>query len=443
MVTVRLVEAQAPPSLGDVAGDLMEELAALGAAHDPYPTYERIRREWPVAETFGAVSLLRYGDVERILRHPRVSSDDRHSGTHEQLRAADRLGPDYLSQMDTRSFLHRDPPDHTRLRRLVTKAFTGARIEAMRPFVQALVDDLIDASAGPADFDLVADLAYPLPVAVISALIGVPPEDRPIVESWPRAQLCCSFEPGSLVAARQAQAAAGSAHVEPDRIQAQLTGYFDDLIERRRAQPGQDLVSALIAAEEQGERLSVDEVNATLRLLFVAGYETTVNLIANGMLALLRHPHQFEALRDDASLAAGAVEETLRYDTPLQFTRRIALVDLDIGGYRLARGTTMLLWLAAANRDPDRFADPDRFDITRGANHHLAFGSGIHACLGGPLARLQGVTVFRTLARRLVDAELQADPPPYRCDAFHAIAELPITFRGLKPPAVTNFMEER
>lgn len=437
-MTAEILELRTPPSLPEVAGPLVEELQTAAHAPDPYPIYGRLRREWPVAEVFGAVSLVRYADVETVLRHPLVSSDDRHSRAHQSLLEAQKLAPQYLAQMDRRSFLHRDPPDHTRLRRLVSRAFTPRRVEDLRPTIEGLVDEILDRAAERKRIDLVGDLAYPLPIAVISRLIGVPPEDRPIVESWPRAQLCCSFEPSSLYAAATAETSdpdgrERAAPAAADLIQEQLESYFDVLMEQRRKQPGDDLVSALIAAEEHGDQLTPDEINATLRLLFVAGYETTVNLIGNGMLALLRHPDQLAALRHDPALVAGAVDETLRYDAPFQFTRRIALDDLDVGGYRIPGGTTILLWLAAANRDPARFADPDRFDITRTDNRHLGFGTGIHACLGAPLARLQGAVVFHTLARRLVAPHLEADPPPYRQDVFHALQDLPVAFDLVRP----------
>lgn len=261
---------------------------------------------------------------------------------------------------------------------------------------------------------------------MICELIGIPTQDRPFVASWPRTQLCCTFEASSLGAAAKAHPAGPDRLVEADRIQQQLTDYFAALIERRRRDPGEDLISALIAAQEHGDALSTDEINATLRLLFVAGYENVVNLIGHGTLTLLRHPDQWAALRQDPSLAAGAVQEALRYDAPFQFTRRVALVDLHIGGYRIASGQHILAHLAAANRDPARFTDPDRFDIHRADNHHLGFGTGIHACLGGPLARLQAEIVFTTLTRRLTTPQLEVDPPPYRADVIRSLAELPI-----------------
>jgi len=419
-----------PPALAEHADpDLYAAFAGGKFAHmqDPYPWYARVRRDYPVLDLYGMVNVFRYDDVAAVLRHPQVSTDDRASALYQSLYADDKLGLAYLSQMDDRSFLHRDPPDHTRLRRLAAKGFTPRRVDALRPFIRRTVDGTLDHAAG--HLELIADLAYPLPIAVICELLGIPDEDRAFVATWPRAQLCCTFEQSSTYAAKQVAKAqsGGPQQAEADRIQQQLTDYFALLIERRRGTPGDDLVSALIAAEESGEQLSTEEINATLRLLFVAGYENTVNLIGHGMLALLRHPDQFAALRDDPALAGGAVDEALRYDAPFQFTRRIALADLDIGGYHVPRGHIISAWIATANRDPHHFPDPDRFDIRRTDNHHLGFGTGIHACLGGPLARLQAEIAFTTLARRLVRPRLDVDPPSYRTDVVRSIESLPVT----------------
>jgi hypothetical protein len=423
-------EQRTPPTLPpDAAADVL----ATGSAIDPYPTYDRLRRDYPVAELAGMVTLFRYTDVAALLRHPQVSSDDRNSTLHRSLVAEDKLTPASLSQMDDQSFLHRDPPEHTRLRKLVAQGFTARRIAGLRSFVQRTVDDAVTAAVD-GRLELVGELAYPLPIEVICELLGIPAEDRPFVASWPRAQLCCSFEAGSLAAGQKA-AVDNRRQVEADRLQQQLTDYFALLIERRRGTPGDDLVSALLAAQEHGGRLSVAEVNAILRLLFVAGYENAVNLIGHGVLALLRHPDQWAALREDPALAGAAVDEALRFDAPFQFIRRVTLTDLDIGGYRIRRGQHVIAWLAAANRDPAQFPDPDRFDIRRRGNHHLAFGSGIHACLGGPLARMEAEIVFTTLTRRLVQPRLKIDPPAYRSDVFRSLAELPITIDGVREPA--------
>jgi hypothetical protein len=399
----------------------------IGSTADPYPIYRRLQRDFPVAELFGLVSVSRYDDVAAVLRHSQVSTDDRNSTVHHTLRDQDKLSAPYLSQLDNQSFLHRDPPDHTRLRTLVAKGFTPRRTEALRAFIQRYVDDVLDAATPAGHLELVADLAWPLPIAVISELIGIPTEDRAFVATWPRTQLCCSFEAGALKTAAELDQPEAPRQAEADRIQQQLTDYFALLIDRRRREPGDDLVSALIAAEEHGDQLTVEEINATLRLLFVAGYENVVNLLGHGTLALLRHPDQWTALRDNPDLAAGAVDEALRYDAPFQFTRRVARADLDIGGYRVSAGQHILVWIAAANRDPQHVAGPDSFDIHRTDNRHLGFGTGIHACLGGPLARMQAEIVFTALTQRLAEPRLDDDPPRYRTDVFRSLDTLPIT----------------
>ncbi len=428
-MTTSIAGSRAPDTLPSES-DLYPALHSgeLGHSADPYPTYRRLQGDYPVVELFEGVSIFRYDDVAAVLRHPEVSTDDRNSTLHQTLRAENRLAAPYLSQMDERSFLHRDPPEHTRLRKLVTTSFTPRRIEVLRSFIQRQVDDALNNAAATGHLELVADLAYPLPIEVICELLGIPAEDRQFVATWPRAQLCCSFEPGSVMAAAELQRAGPdfSRQAEADRIQEQLTGYFADIIDHRRREPGDDLISALIAAEEDGERLTVDEINATLRLLFVAGYENVVNLITHGTLALLRHPDQWVALREEPALVSSAVDEAMRYDAPFQFTRRIAMADLEIGGYRIPRGQNIMLWIAAANRDPAQFTNPDAFDIRRSPNRHLSFGTGIHACLGGPLARMEAEIIFATLTRRLVDPRLDDDPPRYRTDIFRSVEALPI-----------------
>lgn len=431
-------ELRTPPTLSDA--DLHTEITsgAISHAPDPYPSYRRLQRDYPVVHLYDMVSVFRYADVATVLRHPKVSSDDRNSALHQSLHADNKLAPVYLSQMDDRSFLHRDPPEHTRLRKLAAKGFTPRRVAALRPFIQRQVDTVLNAaSAAGGRVELVADLAYPLPIAVISELLGIPEEDRAFVATWPRAQLCCSFESASAYAALEVEKSGPDKpqQAEADRIQQQLTDYFAHLIDQRRSQPGDDLISALITAEEHGQQLTTDEINATLRLLFVAGYENAVNLIGHGTLALLRHPDQFAALRHNPTLGTSAVDEALRYDAPFQFTRRIALADLDIGGYHVPRGQTVIAWIAAANRDPAHFTDPNRFDIHRTNKGHLAFGTGIHACLGGPLARLQADIAFTTLAKRLVNPRLEADPPAYRTDLYRSLESLPIAVSDLRPTA--------
>ena len=392
---------------------------------DPYPFYRRLLDEAPVSEQtdYGYVMVARHADIVRLLRDRRLSSDDRNTDEHEDLVATGVLGAEYQALLDQRSFLRRDAPDHTRLRALVSGVFTRRAVERLRPAVQRMVDEAIDRAAGRGRMDLVEELAYPLPVTIISQLLGVPAEDHLRLRSWSRAQLCCSFEASGTLPGDQQQ--------RNCMVQGDLTSYFDDLIARRVHEPGDDLLSALIAVRDEGDRLTLEEVNATARLLLVGGHETTVGLIANGTLALLRHPDQLALLRQRPALVASAVDEVLRYDPPFQFVTRMALEDVEVGGYRIARGRVIVLWLAAGNRDGDHFAEPDRFDVTRSERQHLAFGAGAHFCLGAPLARLQSEIALGTLARRLSEPELEKDPPDYT-DAVHAIAELPIRFQGVQ-----------
>jgi cytochrome P450 len=286
-----------------------------------------------------------------------------------------------------------DPPDHTRLRSLVHKAFTPRMVAQLRPSIQQLTDELLDVAAETARregaVDLMAAFAYPLPVAVICALLGVPQEDYVQFHGWSDAiarTLDLNDDPAiydrGAVAART------------------LTDYLDGLLSARRLKPQNDLISALVGLELEGDKLTKEELFGTCALLLIAGHETTVNLIGNGTLALLSHPDQWQLLQAEPELAPAAVEELLRYDSPVQMTTRIAHETFEHRGHTIRRGQEVAFLLGAANRDPDRFPNPDRLDITRSDNRHLSFGGGIHYCLGAPLARLEGEIAFNTLARR-------------------------------------------
>lgn len=302
-----------------------------------------------------------------------------------------------------RSFLMLDPPDHTRLRRLVSKAFTPRLVERLRPRIEALVDELLDGARG--EVDLIATLAYPLPVTVISEMLGVPPRDRDLFKGWSDS-LARGLDPDFLLP-----------HAEialRDEARAQFEAYFGELAAKRRADPRDDLVSALVEVSDGGDALSEKELLATCVLLLVAGHETTANLIAGGALALLRHPDQLAVFRERGADVAAAIEELLRYDPPVQLTVRVALEDTELDGIHIEPGTPILLLTGAANRDASVFRAPDRLELRRyckghDAPRHLSFGHGIHFCLGAPLARLEGQIALRKLFER--DVTLLGDPP--------------------------------
>lgn len=366
---------------------------------DPYPVYRRLRTEDPIHQSpFGVRVMSRYADCVAILRDRRWSSDARNSSYGSFEPDLDLLG-------DARPFLFLDPPDHTRLRGLVSKAFTPRVVEGLRPRIQEIVDELLDRAAGDGQMEVIQDLAYPLPVTVISELLGVPAEDHKVFRGWSH-DLARSLDPQPSPSAQALDRLKGAI--------ASFDDYFQRLIADRRRHPKGDLLSSLVEVEQQGDRLTEAELLATSRLLLVAGHETTVNLIGNGTLALLRHPDELRKLRDDPSLARSAVEEVLRYDPPVQLTGRIALEDIEVAGVTIPKGRGVILLLGAANRDPDQFADPERFDITRDDDSHLAFGFGIHFCLGAPLARLEGQIALSSLVRRMDGLQLRTEAPEYK-----------------------------
>ena len=312
--------------------------------------------------------------------------------------------------------LFADPPDHTRLRRLVSRAFTPQRVEALRVAVQTIVDDLLDDIGQSQEIDIVESLAFPLPVTVIGELLGVPPADR------------AGFQP--LVAAGVAALDPTADNASLDRalaVQDQMAAYFVELVAERRQRPQDDLLSGLVAARDEGDTLSDDEVIGTAILLFAAGFETTTNLIGNGLLALLRHPDQLERWRSDPTLARTGVEELLRWDSPVQLNGRTALVPAEVAGQHLDPGDFVTILAAGANRDPARFADPEVLDIGRADNAALSFGSGIHHCLGAALARMEGEVVFTSLLDRFGTIELAVDEPERRPTlVLRGLASLPV-----------------
>ena len=367
---------------------------------NPYPMYARLRAEDPVhwSALMEAWVLTRYDDVVAVLTDSRFSADRRQARNRfadEIARRAEEFGPFGR----TRTMLTSDPPEHTRLRRLVSKAFTPRMVEGLRPRIQEIVDELLDAVAQNGRMDVIRDLAYPLPVIVIAEMLGVPPEHRDQFKHW--SDEIVGVLGGPLVPQETLERSRVAVH--------ELAEYLSGVIVERRREPREDLVSGLIAAEEQGQILSEDEMLATAMLLLVAGNETTTNLIGNGMLSLLRNPDEMERLCADPSQVPTAVEELLRYDGPVQATGRVAMEDLEIGGQKVTKGQAVLTVLGAANRDPAQFGKPDELDLDRQPNEHVAFGDGIHFCLGAPLARAEGQIAFETLLRRFAQPRLETD----------------------------------
>ncbi len=382
---------------------------------DPYPLLAQMREASPFAEFGGALVVYgKYADCARILRDPRASSRRNRS-------LLARFRPDQANR--TRSFLSLDPPDHTRLRRLVNKAFTPRVVAGLADRISRITDELLTAAAAAdaGEFELVSSLAYPLPLRIICELLGVPPDDQLRFAGW-STSMAHSVQPGFGDQGRPGEA---------DRASAEFREYFSELIEVRRAQPGDDLLSKLIRAEVEGQRLTVDEIVSTCVLLLVAGHETTASLISNAMLALLRDRSQFDRLAAAPDLAAQAVEETLRYDPPVQFTSRVST-----DGMTSRAGVIMMLLLAAANRDPATCANPDVFDITRGSSENLAFSAGPHFCLGAPLARLEGTIALRAIATRVVNPALDADSLAYKPNYnLRGPERLVMTFDQIRPAA--------
>ena len=368
---------------------------------DPYPTYAKLRSSAPVYRAAlpdgrGVWLITRYDDVLAVLKDQRFVKDWRGALTPEQLAQVPPI-PEVMKPL-SQNMLDTDPPDHERLRALVSKAFTPRLIERLRPRVQAISDGLLDAVQDRGEMDLIDDYAFPLPITVIAELLGVPAEDRNNFREWSDAAV-------SGNASQEYMEQILIPHMQA------FTDYLRALFEEKRSNPKDDLVSALVRAEEAGDRLSEDELLGMVFLLLVAGHETTVNLIGNGVLALLQHPDQLRKLKEDPSLIKPAVEELLRYDGPVETsTERFAREDVEIGGQVIPRGEMVLVVLAAADHDPERFPDPDELDITRTDNRHLAFGKGIHHCLGAPLARMEGEIAISTLLRRMPNLRLKGSP---------------------------------
>ncbi len=372
---------------------------------DPYPFYAALREHDPVhVSPFGFTVLTRYDDVARTLRGAEFARDiEAHivepaDAAREARRERQRRRRE--EGRAAKTILNLDPPDHTRLRRLVSLAFTPSAIERLRPRVQQLVDEALDRAADRGSMELIDDLAFPVPFQVISDLLDLPTDRSDEIRDWSQA-LTASLEPTSDEATFETADAAGQAMGE----------YLAEVVAHRRAHLGDDMLSQLIVAEEAGDRLSEAELLSFVTLLYVAGHETTVNLIGNGALALLRHPDQLRRWRDDPSLDANAVDELLRFDGPVQQTVRVPTVDVQYGDTTVAAGTLVMTVLGSASHDPAVFDEPETLVLDRpNANRHLGFAAGVHYCLGASLARLEAQVALTTLIRRFPRLELAGEP---------------------------------
>ena len=380
--------------------DLLLQLLEPAHRANPYPVYRQLREQAPLQLPESNLTVFAsFADCDAVLRHPSSCSDRLKSTSAQQAIAAGQPARPF----GVPGFLFLDPPDHTRLRRLVSKAFSPKVVKSLEPDIATMVDGLLDEVEEAGRFEAIADLAHPLPVAVICRLLGVPLEDEPL------------FSAASTLLAQGLDpfiAFTGQTQGMEERLEAGLwlRGYLRELLAQRRAQPADDLMSGLIAVEESGEQLTEEDIVATCNLLLVAGHETTVNLIANAILAMLRHPQHWAALSRDAGWAPAIIEETLRYDPPVQLVGRVAGDDMTINGVDVPKVDTMMLLLAAAHRDPAVIDRPDEFDPGRAAVRHLAFGLGPHFCLGAPLARLEAAAALTAVTTRFPNARLAAEP---------------------------------
>jgi hypothetical protein len=391
-----------------------------GHRQNPYVQYKALREQAPVYlhPRMGVWFLSRYDDVVATLRDPRFIADRSRSPAFQRRNPFQGL-PERMREGIFKSLLMSDPPDHTRMRTLVKQAFTPKRVDALRPRIEELVEERLDAAAAAGEMELVRDLAYPLPVTVIAELLGVPVEDRERFKSW-STRLRVLIDP---ITSLDGFGAAIDAYEE-------MMAYFLALFAERRAVPRDDLVSALVAAEQDGERLDETELMALVALILGAGHETTTNLIGNATLALLRNPGERKRLQDDPALIESAVEEFLRYDSPVQATDRVASETCEIDGHRIEAGTFVVTMLAAANHDPARFPDPERLDLSRDDGRHVSFGQGAHFCLGAHLARVEAQVAIASLLRRFPDLTGPTEPSDWVPSlVLRGPTALPLTLR--------------
>jgi cytochrome P450 len=387
---------------------------------NPYPVFKQIRAAAPVWKApFGRWFLTRYDDCNLLLRDRRFGKD--YVDPEALMRRFGPTAPQDSAVIElSHMMLMRDPPDHTRLRGLVTKAFTARRIEALRERVRDIANNLLDEVIPQGRMEAIRDLAFPLPVLVICELLGIPELDRSRFTSGSSAGVAL------LNPTPPTRAELDAANAEADAS----SGFFEALFELRRREPQDDLITQLVQAEDGGDRLSTIELRANVRLLFGAGHETTVNLIGNGLWSLLTHPDQWQLLREDPSLIPNAIEEILRFESPVQAVARTVAEPLELHGVTLEKRELVVGLLGAANRDPEAFEDPDRLDITRKDVRSLAFGGGIHFCLGAQLARIEAAVVFETILQRIPNLRLLEPGRPKRRPSFalRGVTELPVAW---------------
>ena len=396
-----MTPSAAPPTPADPVFDPFDP----AWSSDPFPLYADLRWRAPVHRSeLGFWVFARHADCLAILRDRRSSSDAQHIDLDRMPEGFRRgaVADDPMAQavVEARPFLFRDPPDHTRLRGLVAKAFTPRVVESLRARTQEVVDELIDAALEAGTVDLISGFAHPLPVRIICDMLGVPVEDQERFGDWSTA-LAAGLDPDFLLT--------DEAITRRDDAVLQFAGYFFELLAERRRSPGDDLLSRLVEVEDDGTVLSEGELLSTCILLLVAGHETTVNLISGGIVALLGNPDELARFRHDPDVQRSGVEEMLRYVSPVQLTGRSLIEDLEVGGVTLRAGDFAMLLIGSANRDAEVFPDPDRFDVGRSPNNHLGFGFGIHHCLGAPLARMETQVALATLVRRAPGLALAGD----------------------------------
>jgi cytochrome P450 len=388
---------------------------------DPYPSYRALRDEGPVYRDGHTWFVTHHAHIKAVAHDPRLQKGPVTRALVAGLPPEVRAAAEPFSDSIARNMLRVDPPDHTRLRGLVSKAFTPRTVETLRPRIERLVTELLDAVQAAGGMDVIRDFAYPLPAIVIMEMLGIPPEDRDRFKTWSDDQMAFlgGRFPGDPL--EPAQRAGESTLAMSD--------YLRRLIAERRRAARADLISAMVAVEEQGDRLNEQELVATASLLLVAGHETTTHLIGNGLLALLRHESVLRRLQREPELMPLAVEELLRYDSPVQFVNRVPSADIDIGGVTIPAGDTVMLVLAAANRDPEQFPEPDRLEITRHPNDHLGFGFDRHFCIGAHLARIETQVALGALLSRLPDLTLAAEKLDWQPNPLiRGLRSLPVRF---------------